>query len=71
MSTYLEEEFIEILLDVEDTVDDVVNGAFDIKEEPLRKRSFCIRRVDRYKRLADIESLFLGEPKRVGWRWRL
>lgn len=64
-----EERFLEALLDADDTVGvsrgDIVNGKFDIKEGPLCKRSFCIRRVDRHKRLADIECLLHGELRRV------
>lgn len=64
-----EEQFLDSLLDQDDTVGvsrgDIVNGVFDIKEGPLRKRSFCIRRVDRHKRLADIECQLHGERRRV------
>ena len=64
-----EERFLEALLDQEDTVGisrgDIVNGTFDIREGPLRSESFRIRRVDRHKRLADIECVLLGQCRQV------
>lgn len=64
-----EERFLEALLDADDTVGvsrgDIVNGVFDIREGPLCRQGFCIRRVDRHKRLADIECRLHGEQRRV------
>ena len=63
-----EQKFLEALLDAQDTVGvsrgDIVNGEYDIKEGLLQKWAFCIRRVDRHKRLADIELLLHGEHKK-------
>ena len=62
-----EEQFLDALLDLNDTVGisrgDIVNGEFDIKEGPLRQRSFCIRKVDRHKRIAKIELLLYGQNR--------
>lgn len=64
-----EEEFIKALLDAGDTVGisrgDIVNGGYDIKEGPLRHRAFCIRKIDRHKRLADIELVIHGQHRRA------
>lgn len=64
-----EEQFLDSLLGMNDTVGvsrgDIVDGEFDIKEGPLRQRSFCIRKIDRHRRLANIEFYLYGQNRQA------
>lgn len=64
-----EQEFLEALMDQNHTVGisrgNIINGSFDIKEGPLYQKSFCILRIDRHKRLADIDLLLHGKHRKA------
>jgi transcriptional antiterminator NusG len=64
-----EQQFLEEMMnaqhEVEMSVGNIINGSFDIYEGPLQKKGSIIRRVDRHKRMGEIEVKLLGEIRRV------
>lgn len=64
-----EQRFLETLMDQNYTVGisrgNIVDGQFDIKEGPLQQKSFCILRIDRHRRLADIDLLLHGQHRKA------
>jgi transcriptional antiterminator NusG len=64
-----EQQFLEEMMnaqhEIEMSVGNIINGAFDIYEGPLQKKGSIIRRIDRHKRTGEIEVKLLGEIRRV------
>lgn len=61
--------FLSSLLDENGTIQmsrgDIIAGNFDIKQGTLQEKEGCIRRIDRHKRIAEIEVSLHGENRRV------
>lgn len=67
--TKAEQMTLESLMDASHVIrmsrGDLIDGEFEIYEGPLQGRGTVIRRIDRHKRIGDIEVSLLGERKRV------
>ena len=64
-----EQAFLEEMMDashiIQMSTGNIINGEFDIYEGPLQKKGTYIKRIDRHKRIAEMDVKLLGESRRV------
>lgn len=64
-----EQDFLEDMMDashiIQMSTGNIINGEFDIYEGPLQEKAAYLKRIDRHKRIAEMEVRLLGKPRRV------
>lgn len=64
-----EQDFLNSMFDEDSTIQmsrgDIVDGQFQIKQGPLQQKEDRIRKMNRHKRMAEIELSLHGENRRV------